>query len=250
MSINDLTSLLLGQTKQVLLQHGSLFNSQLNVIPIPYFGRIETAKVVTIGLNPSDGELKIGRWPTSLTASQIHERLTVYFENPEITPHSWFSTWEQALSSIGASYYDGSAAHLDLCPWPARTPKSYEDPQPFIDLIDQYLPEFSKCLELAKDVKIFILAGTVTKKFYMPKYLKRNLHRVSFGFDGDPQGSGEGHFTMHRIKTFRGNIPAAFCSVSLAQGQISICRLKGFLKTQISCRLILLNFVIASNKTH
>ncbi|MCX7183669.1 MAG: hypothetical protein NTW90_00245 [Nitrosospira sp.] len=214
MNTSSLIAALVEARDDVLVSHAALFDTNLDIVPIPYFGKIETARVITVGLNPSDGELKRGRWPAAPTPQEISFRLTSYFENPQVMPHTWFSTWEHSLALIGASYYDGTAAHLDLSPWAARPLKSIDDPNPFLNLVDEFLPYFGQFLESASMVKLVLMAGTVTKKYYMPKFLRRSRHRLGFGFIGDERGSGDGFVTNHSFELAQRIVPGFFCSVS------------------------------------
>lgn len=106
--------------------------------PVVSFGDATRARVATIGINPSrlefvDGtgalmEGNAARFISLLAlgcdglreAPQGHiERVyagcCTYFErNPY---RRWFDLLEEPLQSLGASYYQGSAAHLDLAQW-------------------------------------------------------------------------------------------------------------------------------------
>jgi hypothetical protein len=87
--------------------------------PIPFFGKVENAEVLTIGVNPSQGEFAPWRnWPRDLPlpASELIERLTAYFQGAPAGPHPWFLPWEVTLNRLGWSYKEGRAAHLDLSP--------------------------------------------------------------------------------------------------------------------------------------
>lgn len=111
--------------------------------PIPYFGNPTSARIATVGINPSSREFldRFGlalsgveqRLPTlnSLGLSSwgemysshirvIAEACRTYFaRNPYI---GWFRPLEAILSGGGASYFgaDSSACHLDLIPYATR----------------------------------------------------------------------------------------------------------------------------------
>jgi hypothetical protein len=107
---------LLDISRTIRSTHAPLFDPALDVVPIPFFGRLDRARVLTVGLNPSNGESRAGDWPREITASALDEKLLAYFEPGIGTPYVWFETWERALESAGVSYADGSAAHVDLSP--------------------------------------------------------------------------------------------------------------------------------------
>lgn len=111
--------------------------------PVIAFGDLFSARVATLGLNPSnrefvdlDGRLLSGEKrrlatleslrlerlssATDQDAARIAEECATYFQrNPY---RGWFDQLEPILKLFGASYYDGSACHLDLVQW-ATMPK-------------------------------------------------------------------------------------------------------------------------------
>ena len=109
--------------------------------PVVAFGDAQTAKVATLGLNPSYLEFQHSSgleltgcfrrlathnslavrslWdaPQSVI-SQVLSDCNSYFErNPY---RQWFDQLESILNACGASYYDGSACHLDLVQWATK----------------------------------------------------------------------------------------------------------------------------------
>jgi hypothetical protein len=108
--------------------------------PVPFFGHIESARVATVGINPSNREFvsidgtelsaEDRRLPTlaSLGLScwgeanftALHTILSAcreYFErNPYI---GWFGILERIIQPTGHSFYTplSSACHLDIVPW-------------------------------------------------------------------------------------------------------------------------------------
>ena len=163
--------------------YSALFPPAQPVIPIPFFGHIEAAKVVTVGLNPSSEEIKAGfadgYWHEAMTAKAANGRLTEYFEyarHPFHRPHPWFDTWERALNIIGASYLDGTAVHVDLCPWATYSASKLEAMgfgKDFEDLVKDSLPGFWNTLASAHNAKLVLMAGAVSKRFYIHEFLKR-----------------------------------------------------------------------------
>jgi hypothetical protein len=105
--------------------------------PVVAFGNPHTSRVATLGLNPSriefmvDGQELAGnrrRFETlgslglrsladapATAIASVLQRCNGYFQgNPY---RRWFDRLEEVLGSVGASYYDGSASHLDLSQW-------------------------------------------------------------------------------------------------------------------------------------
>jgi hypothetical protein len=108
--------------------------------PVPFFGEIATAKIATVGINPSNREfvdvaglelsgferrlptlqsLRLQRWAQ---ADATHLRLIAsacrrYFHRNPYT--QWFHALNQTLVATGASFYGAGAqaCHLDLVPY-------------------------------------------------------------------------------------------------------------------------------------
>jgi hypothetical protein len=106
--------------------------------PVPSFGDAEQASVATVGINPSKvefldhaGDLMRGdasrficlpdlECDSLASASldqveRVYEGCRSYFHRHPY--RRWFDRLEQLLAVLDASYYDGSAAHLDLAHW-------------------------------------------------------------------------------------------------------------------------------------
>ena len=112
--------------------------------PVPFFGNIELAKTLTIGINPSLNEFlsKNGKLLTSTNKRlEDHETLGILeseyyeqvgFENAEKiydscinyfakNPYNWFEKIESTINSaFNTSFYNNSAAHLDLVQWATK----------------------------------------------------------------------------------------------------------------------------------
>ena|GEM_PF-87817 len=106
--------------------------------PVLSFGNASDAVVATLGLNPSRQEFldqngrelsgKARRFETLASlgvtslnsASEAMLRRVVHACNGyfQANPYRrWFDQLEPVLQSVGASYYDGSACHLDIVQW-------------------------------------------------------------------------------------------------------------------------------------
>ena len=109
----------------------------LDSTPVVSFGDPSTACVATLGLNPSRIEFEVNgveladgkrRFETlrsleidsledalAPTIGRVLARCNGYFSgNPY---RRWFDQLEPILNAVGASYYDGTACHLDLSQW-------------------------------------------------------------------------------------------------------------------------------------
>lgn len=109
--------------------------------PVPYFGWLTSARVATVGINPSNREfvdevgheltgaarrlptlqaLGITRWShaTGDDVRKVTRSCERYFEtNPY---RLWFGVLDRMLSGGGASFFDGTACHLDLVAFATR----------------------------------------------------------------------------------------------------------------------------------
>lgn len=83
--------------------------------PLPFFGPIEHAEVVTFGLNPSTDEFTNKRHWARTADAVLPDELVNYWSNEDRAPHPWFRPWETVLSELGVSY-TSNAAHIDLSP--------------------------------------------------------------------------------------------------------------------------------------
>jgi hypothetical protein len=112
--------------------------------PVVSFGNPATAKIITIGINPSSSEfqksgkskdlLPVGKKrlvdqetlginnPTSLTREQAIQVIEGCYDYFFSKPHNPYMTWFKHLNQnvnkhFGLDYRDASAAHLDLVQW-------------------------------------------------------------------------------------------------------------------------------------
>ncbi len=108
--------------------------------PVPFFGQLESARLATVGINPSDREftarngaeltgsarrfptlnsLRLPDWPDAdeRARQEIATACSRYFErNPY---RRWFGVLQQLIEPTGLSYYapGSDACHLDIVPW-------------------------------------------------------------------------------------------------------------------------------------
>jgi len=119
--------------RELRLAYPSLFPSNDRLYPIPFFGDIRRAEVVTIALNPAHNEFApdrlwpIGAGPGSLAPAALANRLLGYFHSPRIPPHKMFNKCQNGLSALDCSYRQ-NAAHFDIHSFPTKfagtSPKS------------------------------------------------------------------------------------------------------------------------------
>jgi len=130
-------------------------------LPIPFFGDIRSARVLTIGVNPSSGEFNPeSRWNAVLSDAQWGHRLLDYFHTSEAPWNRWFLPWEAALRLIGCSYENRTAAHLDLSP--RATIRMSEAPtEIFRELVEADVRWLFEVLSFAPSARLVLVAGRV-----------------------------------------------------------------------------------------
>ena len=206
-------------------QFASLYRPGLKVWPIPMFGRLEEAQVLTVGVNPSCGEFEGNRWASVENDEQQTERLLRYFDHPTIPPHSWFDEWRDALNVVDASYLPGKkylGAHIDLSPRPTELMSKVEE-KLFMEMLRCDLVHFHDALIRAKQVKLVMMAGAVSSEQYVNQFVQQWLPTLSpkmrmLGAFHPYTQKGQGKVCQHRLVLPQGNIPVFFCSSSPSSG--------------------------------
>lgn len=98
----------------------ALFPEGTTLYPVPFFGDIRRATVLTLSLNPARTEFDSNRrWMPGLDEYALTSRLLHYFDLPQPGPHRWFGQLESSLAAIDCSYQTNTA-HIDLCPLPTK----------------------------------------------------------------------------------------------------------------------------------
>lgn len=198
----------------------SLARPGVRAHPVPYFGDIAAAQVITVGVNPSAEEFVGGHWPRERPApAALRERLDRYFER---APHPWFGVWGAALAHLGVSYRSG-AAHLDLSPRATLGFQAFRGEPArrdlFIEMVRGDLPWFGRLLaEQCPAVRLVLFAGGVGN-IYMDEFVARWLTgpaRLEFP-EGRPRG-GEAPVRWPSIRVGARRVPSFFCGVSPSSG--------------------------------
>jgi hypothetical protein len=115
---------------QVRRNHAVILREDIPLHPVPFFGAIQQARVITVGLNPSSTEFEEpNRWPQQMAPEDLARRLVDYFRDPTITPHHYFAELQQALTYIHCPYHL-CAAHVDVSPWSTYSPTAINKRHP------------------------------------------------------------------------------------------------------------------------
>ncbi len=141
-----------------------LFPPQDNLYPLPFFGDIRRAEVLSLALNPSHLEFTdTRRWPRrvtpmALSAEELTTRLLHYYDLPEPQPHPWFKRVTEMLLCVQCAYIR-NAAHVDLISLPTLRPQDMRNEQRanFVEVLRQYSCRLDKVLPLARRTKVLLV---------------------------------------------------------------------------------------------
>lgn len=140
-------------------RYPDLFPQDVNLYPVPFFGDILRAEILTVALNPAWPEFRPERnWPSGLGARGLADRLVDYFDLWEAAPHPFFERCQPALSLLGRSYQRG-VAHIDLLSHPTKFLKDLggADRAAFADLVNGSTNYLKNVLSFCPIVKLIII---------------------------------------------------------------------------------------------
>ena len=189
-----------------------LYRDDLTVHPIPFFGDVSCARVLTVGINPSATEFVDGRWPLQIGAGDLADRLTEYFDLPHQPAHPWFARWEDALNVIGLSYRNG-VAHTDFSPRPTISMSSL-DVVRFTEMVREDIRWFFELLPLCGRLRAVFVAGCVTKKTYASAFLAKMAPAFGFSVSGRVTSVGKARVGLLHLSGHGLSLPIFSCSVS------------------------------------
>lgn len=175
-------------------KYASLMRPNLKTHSIPFFGDIKNARVLTVGVNPSNKEFIKRDWCETMTARELEDRLCRYFSYDKVAPHKWFQTWSNALFPLGVSYQEGSAhlaAHLDLSPR-ATVSMGSANPDTFLAMVKEDARWFFELLPECKATRLMLIAGSVTGRYYMDEFVECVAYRYGYKLEEPPTPRGKG----------------------------------------------------------
>jgi hypothetical protein len=139
-------------------QFQKLYRHGLSRYPLPFFGDLENAEIITVGVNPSSTEFGPWRsWPNGFNAEQVAGRLVDYFKISNPKPHPAFAYPEEALNIINCSYA-WNAAHIDLSPR-ATLAANQENAALFFQMLEMDLAWIPKLFALANNCREIWFVG-------------------------------------------------------------------------------------------
>ena len=215
-ALRDYLSDVLLYIKRTEAPYARLYCPGIRWYPIPFFGDVLGARVLTVGVNPSATEFRNGYGRVELEASGLERHLVDYFKWGHA--HRWFDTWSEALNSVGVSYEGGSAAHLDLSPRATMSMRHFKDEQRatlFTTMLDGDVSHFFELLNHCHSARALLLAGCAGR-LYMNRFLTRVGRHHGFRLEAlSLDQYGEGRVGFYRLSGPAGlDIPTFFCSVS------------------------------------
>ena len=189
--------------------------------PIPFFGDIENAHILTVGVNPSSTAFdRIRGKPDErdkIVADNLNSRLQNYFA---LYSHKWLDFWELALEPLGASYQAGSAhlaAHLDLSPRATKSMSS-TNRDTFLAMMKEDAKWFFELLPQCKSARVMLIAGSVTNRYRIDEFVECIAYRHGYKLDEPSAPRAEG-IGFNRLSGHGVDIPMFFSSVSPSDKQ-------------------------------
>jgi hypothetical protein len=133
-------------------------------LPIPFFGNVEHARLVTVGLNPSSGEFAPWReWEAVSGPEELTFRLVNYFRLAGVVlppAHRWFGEILEA-SRILRCPHAIATAHVDFCPWATGAPNGGGFWHIFWDFIDQQMNLWlSTTFQRCRNARLVVIVQT------------------------------------------------------------------------------------------
>ena len=186
-----------------------LYTARSNTFPIPFFGKLSSARIITIGLNPSFDEFDRERcWPEKIDEKSLNFRLRNYFAVKSPPPHPFFQPWTEAFKSLNPtpSYEAGTAAHLDISPRATDKPRNNQnDPKwtnSFLEMLALDAPLFFESLASCTDAKLILAAGTATNQHYLVELIRKLLPpdaRLQFRGTGNGRNTSFYHLSSNEM---------------------------------------------------
>ena len=156
-------------------------NSNKN--PIPFFGDLENAEILTLGVNPSPTEFHEDRcWSPEMESKKLSFRLVNYFRIWNPPAHGWFTPLETILRHDKCSYLS-NAAHIDLSPRATRVMSEFKtNPSDFLNMANEdasrWLPQLFRLAKKVKRIRIRWKIVSQGNWPYLDDYIRDNLEAV------------------------------------------------------------------------
>jgi hypothetical protein len=210
----DLVRMALDIANETASEYSALMPAQ-PCRPVPFFGPLERAEVITLGLNPSTGEFVRKRNWSRVSDEELPDELVNYFGPDERRArHPWFEPWETVLSDLGMSYRL-NAAHIDLTPRATNCRKGELKPL-FIRMLQTDAPIWVEALRCASKCKLVLAAGSATndpRRGWINQFISKMLSEPGLRLEGEWRASGgEGQTVFQTLCLDQRRIPLFFCS--------------------------------------
>jgi len=157
--------------------------------PVPFLGRVDTAVVLTVGVHPTMEQFTRAPTPERVCSAQLSQHLLQYFDSGQSLVDYRLDTWERALNQLGLSYYDGSAAHVEVCPRLIDTPLLRGDHYLFTEMCRYDAPLLFRLLDVLSTPRVLLMAGSITPGYSLSAFLKEVAPERGWQLLGDGQGA-------------------------------------------------------------
>jgi hypothetical protein len=151
--------------KQIRETAGKFPKNVVKGCPIPFFGNVLGARVLTVGVNPSHTEFAPSRnWKEPLKRDSWCQRLLRYFAWPGVPPNAWFETLSVCLELLGLVYTAGDVAHIDISPRPTKPMlDNATDKREFRQMVEHDVKWFFELLSRLQQVQLLLVAGPIPR---------------------------------------------------------------------------------------
>jgi len=162
MTSEDLTTWLRSLAKEIKASQSAFAANKVPGCPVPFFGNVLEARILTIGVNPSEKEFVPGRrWSEAGTIVKWQNRMLNYFCQEEFPAHGWFETWSIILELLGVSYTN-RAAHIDVSPRPTTAMLGQKtDKAIFRAMVEHDAKWFFDLLGKLPQIELLLVAGPI-----------------------------------------------------------------------------------------
>jgi hypothetical protein len=183
--------------------------------PIPFFGRLESATVITVAMNPSGAEFSPERrWRADMSAAEIAERLHGYFLNTQPPPYGWFREKCEAptLRGRGLTFGNGGLAHVDALAIPTKPPTPIKEP--LLALAKRMDWTMFEALKLATNARVFVVTGSLTGSYDLHRWIAERGASYGVALDRKPERPSGGDFAAPYVVSFSDGrkVPMLFTS--------------------------------------
>ena len=183
--------------------------------PIPFFGFLNSAIVITVAMNPSGAEFASGRrWRAEMPAAELAQRLHGYFTSADPPPYGWFreKCEPPAIRRRGLTFANGGLAHVDAFAIPTGPVTPIKEP--LLNLAKRMDWTMFEALKLATRARVLVVTGSLTGSYYLHRWIAERGAAYGVALDRRPEQPSGGDFAGAYTVSFANGrkVPMLFTS--------------------------------------